>query len=318
MRPTKPGVVTVTLNAAIDQTLECPGFTAGAVNRVVAETRTPGGKGINVAAFLAGGSRPVTAAGFLGTDNVPLFEALFRERGIQDRCLRLPGSSRVNIKVVDRTSSAVTDLNLPGLRVPEEALDALTATLDALTEDHGCFVLSGSVPAGVPASIYATLTERLRAKGALVAVDTSGEPLRQAVAAKPDFVKPNVHELGELVERPLRNPGEVARAARELHAGGIGLVVVSLGADGALFIADDGAWRALPPPVEVASTVGAGDALVAGVLAARLDGHDLETCARRSTAFAAGKLARVGPVPPTPERVAELVCAVRVHPLGPG
>ncbi|RKH18579.1 1-phosphofructokinase, partial [Corallococcus sp. CA047B] len=174
MRATKPGVVTVTLNAAIDQTLECPGFTAGAVNRVVAETRTPGGKGINVAAFLAGGSRPVTAAGFLGADNVTLFEALFHDRGIQDRCLRLPGSSRVNIKVVDRTSGAVTDLNLPGLRVPEEALDALGATLDALTEDHGCFVLSGSVPAGVPATIYATLTERLRARGAVTDLNLPG------------------------------------------------------------------------------------------------------------------------------------------------
>ncbi|MCY1030322.1 1-phosphofructokinase [Corallococcus sp. BB11-1] len=316
MRPTKPGVVTVTLNAAIDQTLECPGFTAGAVNRVVAETRTPGGKGINVAAFFAGGSRPVTAAGFLGADNAALFEALLRDRGIQDRCLRLPGSSRVNIKIVDRASGAVTDLNLPGLRVPDEALEALGATLDALAEDHGCFVLSGSVPAGVPANIYATLTERLRAKGALVAVDTSGEPLRHAVAARPDFVKPNAHELGELFDRPLKTPGDVGRAARELHASGIGLVVVSLGAEGALFVSHDGAWRALPPPVEVASTVGAGDALVAGVLAARLDGNDLETCARRGTAFAAGKLARVGPVPPTPERVAALMGAVRMHPLG--
>ena len=318
MRPTKPGVVTVTLNAAIDQTLECPGFTVGEVNRVVAETRTPGGKGINVAAFLAGGSRPVTAAGFLGADSAPLFEALFHERGIHDRCLRLPGSSRVNIKVVDRTSGAVTDLNLPGLSIPEEALAALTTTLDALAEENGCFVLSGSVPAGVPASIYATLTERLRAKGARVAVDTSGEPLRHAITAKPDFVKPNARELEALVGRPLKNAGEVARAARDLHASGIGLVVVSLGAEGALFVSDDGAWRALPPPVEVASTVGAGDALVAGVLASRLEGHDLETCARRSTAFAAGKLAKVGPVPPAPERVAELLCAVRMHPLGTG
>ncbi|MBZ4376859.1 1-phosphofructokinase [Corallococcus sp. AS-1-6] len=318
MRPTKPGVVTVTLNAAIDQTLECPGFTAGAVNRVVAETRTPGGKGINVAAFLARGPRPVTATGFLGEDSAPLFEALFRERGIQDRCLRLPGSSRVNLKVVDRTGGAVTDLNLPGPRVPEEALGALLETLEALAEENGCFVLSGSVPAGVPASIYATLTQRLRAKGARVAVDTSGAPLRHAVAARPDFVKPNAHELEELLERPLRNAGDIASAARELHATGIRLVVVSLGADGALFVSDDGAWRALPPPVEVASTVGAGDALVAAVLAARLAGQDLETCARASTAFAAGKLARVGPVPPTPERVAELVRAVRLHPLGMG
>ncbi|MFP2934468.1 1-phosphofructokinase family hexose kinase, partial [Pyxidicoccus sp. 3LG] len=203
MRPTKPGIVTVSLNSAIDQTLDCPGFTAGAVNRVVSETRTAGGKGINVAAFLAGGAAPVTATGFLGADNVQVFEALFRERGIQDRCLRLPGSSRVNIKVVDRAGGDVTDLNLPGLKVSDEGLRRLVETLDSLARDNGCFVLAGSLPAGVPEDIYATLTARLRARGGLVAVDTSGAPLRHAMGAKPDFVKPNAHELSELLGRPL-------------------------------------------------------------------------------------------------------------------
>jgi 1-phosphofructokinase len=316
MTPTKPGIVTVSLNSAIDHTLDCPGFTAGAVNRVVSETRTAGGKGINVAAFLAGGPAPVTATGFLGMDNAQVFEALFRARGIQDRCLRLSGSSRVNIKVVDRAGGAVTDLNLPGLRVPEGAMERLTAMLDALAADNGCFVLAGSLPAGVPEDVYATLTARLRARGCRVAVDTSGAPLRHAMAAKPDFVKPNAHELSELLGRPLPDRAEVVRAARELHATGIGLVVVSLGADGAIFVAREGALVAVPPRVEVASTVGAGDALVSGVVAARLAGSDLETCARRATAFAAGKLAQVGPVPPPPERVEALMRAVTIHSLG--
>lgn len=315
MTPTRPGIVTVGLNPAIDHTLDCPGFTAGAVNRVVSETRTAGGKALNVAAFLSGGPSPVTATGFLGVDNAQVFEALFHERGIQDRCLRLPGSSRVNIKVVDRAGGTVTDLNLPGLRVPDGAMDRLGEKLDGLAGANGCFVLSGSLPAGVPEDAYATLTARLRAQGALVAVDTSGAPLRHAVAARPDFVKPNAHELSELLGRPLVDTAEVVRAARELHAAGIGLVVVSLGADGAIFVAREGALQAVPPRVEVASTVGAGDALVSGILAARLAGSDLETCARRATAFAAGKLARVGPVAPPPERVEELMRGVAIHPL---
>ncbi|HZI14354.1 MAG TPA: 1-phosphofructokinase [Myxococcus sp.] len=316
MSAARPGVVTVTLNAAIDHTLDCPGFTAGTVNRVAAETRTAGGKGINVAAFLSGGPEPVTATGFLGEDNIAVFEALFRERRIQDRCLRLPGSSRVNIKVVDRQGGAVTDINLPGLRVPDGALQRLTDELDALAGTHGCFVLAGSLPAGVPEDVYATLTGRLRARGCVVAVDTSGVPLRQAVAARPDFVKPNALELSELLGRPLPDQVEVVRAARELHASGISLVVVSLGAEGAIFVSGEGVLLAVPPKVEVASTVGAGDAMVSGVLSAWLSGSGLEACARRGTAVAAGKLAQVGPVLPPPERIQALMHAVAIHSLG--
>lgn len=309
----KAGVVTVTLNAAVDQTLDVPGFTAGAVNRAVAETRTAGGKGINVAAFLSGGAQPVTVTGFLGEENAAVFEALFRRRGIRDRCLRLPGNSRVNIKVVDREGRSVTDINLPGLHVPAEAWRGLLTTVDDLAAGNGTFVLAGSVPAGVPDGAYAEMVAHLRARGAFVAVDASGPPLRHAVAARPDMVKPNAHELSELLGRPLSGRDEVVRAARDLGASGIALVVVSLGADGAVFVEGGRALLAVPPAVEVASTVGAGDAMVAGVLAARLEGGDLEACARRGTAFAAGTLSRLGPELPPPDRIGDLMRAVRVE-----
>ncbi|WP_437625545.1 1-phosphofructokinase [Sorangium sp. So ce1151] len=319
----RDGLVTVTLNAALDQTLECPGFAAGAVNRVAAQALTAGGKGINVAALLAGrAAGPVTAAGFLGRDNAAPFEALFRERGIQDRCLRLPGGSRVNIKVVDRLGPGgpkVTDINLPGLSVPPEALSRLVDELDALAREHRWFVLAGSVPAGVPDDFYAEMVRRLKARGCSVAVDASGAPLRHAVAARPDMIKPNQHELGELLGAPLSGGrAEVLRAARELQRSGVGLVVVSLGADGALLVDAGRALLAVPPPIEVASTVGAGDAMVAGVLSARLgEGGDLEACARLGTAFAAGKLAQVGPVLPPDERIQELRAATRIERLDP-
>lgn len=312
------GIVTVTPNVAIDQTLDCPGFTAGTVNRVAKETRTAGGKGINVAAFLSGGPAPVTAAGFLGADNAAVFEALFRERGIGDRCIRLKGASRTNIKVVDAAGGSVTDINLPGLSVPDGAVEELTAALDALAAENGHFVLAGSLPAGLAPDSYAVWTKRLRERGAFVAVDTSGAPLRAAVEAKPDMVKPNAHELSELLGRPLPDRDSVIRAARDLHASGIGLVVVSLGGDGAVFVGEEGALLAVPPKVEVASTVGAGDAMVAGVIAARAAGLDLESCARQGTAFAAGTLAQLGPVLPPPDRIDALKRAVRVESLGHG
>lgn len=310
------GVVTVTLNVALDHTLQCPGFTAGAVNRVASQTLTAGGKGINVAAFLAGRGETIAATGFLGRDNAAPFEALFAARGIHDRCVRLPGASRVNIKVVDRPAQKVTDINLPGLVIAPEALAALVAEIDALALEHHWFVLAGSVPAGVPDDVYAGMVKRLRARGCFVAVDGSGPPLRHAVGALPDMIKPNQHELSELLGRPVAGRAQVLAAARELQRSGIGLVVVSLGEGGAVFVDSERALLAVPPAIEVASTVGAGDALVAGILAARLEGGDLEACARLGTAFAAGKLAEVGPVLPPRARLESLLSAVEIESLG--
>ena len=162
---------------------------------------------------------------------------------------------------------------------------------------------------------YAEMIPRLRRHNVFVVLDASGAPLRHAVAAKPDMVKPNAHELSELLGRPLGGRDDVVRAARELSASGIRLVAVSLGAEGAVFVEGGRALLAVPPRVTVASTVGAGDAMVAGVLAARLEGGDLEACARRGTAFAAGTLARLGPELPPPDRIAELMAAVRVDEL---
>lgn len=309
------GIVTVTLNAAVDQTLDVPGFTAGTVNRAVAETRTAGGKGINVAAFLSGGPAVVTATGFLGEDNAALFEALFRRRHIRDRCLRVTGNSRVNIKLVDRAGRSVTDINLPGPAIPAESWRGLLTVVDDLAVANQTFVLAGSIPAGVPEAAYAEMALRLRARRVFVAVDTSGPPLRHALSARPDMIKPNVRELSDLLDRPLRDRDEVVRAAKELATGGIRLVVVSLGAEGAVFVYDDRVLLAVPPAVEVASTVGAGDAMVAGVIAARLEGGELEDWARRGTAYAAGTLSRLGPELPPPDRIAELMRAVRIEAL---
>lgn len=312
--PLRPGVVTVTLNAAIDQTLDCPGFTPGAVNRVLSETRTAGGKGVNVAALLAAsGDGPITATGFLGHENDAAFTGLFHERGIADRCIRLPGAVRTNVKLVDRTTGAVTDINLPGLTVPPDALSRLSAAVEELAAEAGCVVMAGSLPAGVPANVYGALVPRVQAAGAFVAVDTSGPPLAHALAARPGMVKPNVHELSEHLGRPLPDTAAVVAAATDLHRTGITLVVVSLGAGGAVFVGAEGALKATPPAVEVASTVGAGDAMVAGVLSAWCRGAGLEDCARRGTAFAAGTLAVLGPSLPPPARLDELARATAIH-----
>jgi 1-phosphofructokinase len=308
-------IATLSLNPAIDQTARVPNFTAGRVNRVEWEQADAGGKGVNVASFLADAGLPVAATGLLGSGNVEPFVELFARKGIADRCVRLPGRTRVNVKIVDPILYEVTDINFPGLSPRPEDLMTLTETIDALCDDTDWFVLSGSVPAGVPSATYADLVTRLKGRGKTVVLDASGTPFAEAISHGPDIVKPNIDELAELVGRPLSGHPEVVAAARALIEGGVGLVAVSMGADGALFVERDNVVLATPPTIEVKSTVGAGDAMVAGIVTGTLRGLDLAARARLATGFSLGALGEVGPHLPSQEQIASLAEHVQVTAL---
>lgn len=308
-------VVTLTLNPAIDQTVSVDDFRAGEVNRVLEVRQNAGGKGVNVASALADLGVPVVATGFLGRENAGLFESLFRTKGIGDRFVRLPGSTRLGLKVVDRSCQKVTEINYPGL-MPEAAdLEILLATVRELAAPGTWFVLSGSLPPGVPADIYATLTREIRTSGGKVLLDTSGEPLRLALAENPDVVKPNQHELEHLTGTSLEALADVASAASHLISQGIGLVAVSMGAKGALLAQGKELLVAVPPSVPMRSTVGAGDTMVAGLVLARLQGQDLSNTARLATACGAHAVTRIasGVDPAAIHALEELVDLTALH-----
>lgn len=307
---THPPIVCVSLNPAIDQTAWIPQFKPGTVTRVIREQSDAAGKGVNVASFLRQFGFSVTITGWLGDGNSEPFARLFQERGIDDRCLRVPGRTRVNVKVVDESTHQVTDINFPGLTIRSEHLDPLFETIDSLADRADWFVLSGSVPTGVPVGIYADLVARLRKRGKTVVLDASGAPFAAAIAAAPSLIKPNVDELSELTGGTLHDERAVAAAARGLVRGGIALVAVSMGARGAVFVERDAALVATPPPTIVETTVGAGDAMVAGLVTAALRGLPLADRARLATAFAVAALGEIGPRLPPPaevERIAERV-----------
>jgi 1-phosphofructokinase len=308
-------IATLSLNPAIDQTARVPDFTAGRVNRVEHEQSDAGGKGVNVASFLADFGPQVAATGLLGAANTEPFVALFARKDIEDRFVRLPGRTRVNVKIVDPILDQVTDINFPGLEPHPEDLLRLTETIDSLCADTDWFVLSGSVPAGVPATFYAELVTRLKARGKQVVLDASGPPFAEAVGCGPDIIKPNIEELSELVGRSLKGRAEVLAAAGLLVEQGVGLVAVSMGAAGALFVERDGAVFATPPAIKVKSTVGAGDAMVAGLVIGTLHGLDLAGRARLATAFSLGALGQLGPNLPAAEVVESFAARVQVSAL---
>jgi 1-phosphofructokinase len=229
--------------------------------------------------------------GFLGRDNAAVFSSFFARLGIEDRCLRLPGATRVGIKIFDPLAGQTTDINFPGLTPACADLEALRAQLAGLRDYGSWCVFGGSLPPGVAPELYAEFVRKLKAGGVRVVVDTSGEALRAALQSAPDIIKPNQHELEVLVGCSLPTEAAVIGAARELVAGGVRLVVVSRGADGACFVTADAVVVARPPAVRVGSTVGAGDAMVAGVVAAQLRGASLADTARHATACSLAVLA---------------------------
>ncbi|SFU91212.1 fructose-1-phosphate kinase [Methylobacterium sp. 174MFSha1.1] len=308
-------VLTLTLNPAIDRTVTLDRLAPGEVHRARAVRDDAGGKGINVASCLADWGVPVAAAGVLGSGNAAAFEALFIAKGIEDRFVWVPGETRTNLKLVD--PAGTTDVNLPGLALDPATLRAVRALLAEAAGPDTLAVLAGSLPAGAAPGLYAQLTAELKARGARVLLDASGPALTAALVAEilPDAVKPNRHELEEWAGRPLPALDDVVAAARGLVARGIPLVVVSLGADGAVFVRDGEALHALPPAMEVASTVGAGDALVAGLVAGLCADLSLGDTARLALAFAAGKLTRAGANLPGREAVAAIAKDIEIRQL---
>jgi 1-phosphofructokinase len=289
-----PSVVTVTLNPAIDQTVRVAGFAAGRVNRVTQSRSDAGGKGVNVACFLADLGIDVAVTGFLGSDNLALFENLFEQKGVTDRFVTLAGSTRVGLKVVDVVTRQTTDLNFPGLTPGNGELTDLFERIAELAEPGRWFVLAGSVPAGVPDDVYAQLTATIHEGGGGVVLDTSGQPLQAALQNPPEVMKPNLEELAELLGAELDTPDAVCDAARSLLDRGVERVVVSMGASGAVFVDRELALLARPPHVPVASTVGAGDAMVAGIVFGLLNDLPLAHLARIATASGAYAVTRIG------------------------
>ncbi|MFM4728312.1 1-phosphofructokinase [Aeromonas caviae] len=258
-------IVTITLNPALDLTTRLEVMHPGEVNLVSEANLRAAGKGINVAMVLKDLGRDVGLTGWLGEGNQQSFVSLFEERALADHFVRVAGDTRINVKISEQ-SGRVTDLNLPGLAVQEGDVSALEAALERLAPHTDWFVLAGSLPKGVSPDYCGHLIRLLKAKGKQVIFDCSGAALSEGIKAAPTLVKPNLEELSQWAGRPVKTLSEQAECARALQASGIPNVVISNGADGLIWFAPDATWQAIPPRMEVVSTVGAGDSLVAGLV----------------------------------------------------
>ncbi len=306
-------VLTVTLNPALDLTVQLPALRLGEVNRSDNLQVHAAGKGLNVAQVLADLGHQLTVTGFLGEANAQPFEQLFSARGFADEFVRVAGETRSNIKLAE-ADGRITDINGPGLEVGAAQREELLARLERLVPGHELVVVAGSLPRGVEVPWFVEMLQRLARLGARVALDTSGAALREGLALSPWLIKPNEEELAQARGLDPADAQALADEARRLNAR-IEHVVMSQGAAGVSWFSPAAAWHAQPPKVRVVSTVGAGDSLLAGMLHGLLAGWPAERTLAHATAIAAQAVGQIGFGITDRAQLAELEAAVRLQPL---
>jgi 1-phosphofructokinase len=307
-------IVTVTPNPSIDRTVTLPTpLTRGAVHRVSSVTTEPGGKGVNVArALTLAGVDAVAVLPAAGND--PLVTAL-NASGVPFRCVPITAPVRTNVAITE-TDGTTTKLNERGAELDGEALDALTRSVVASAEHASWVVMSGSLPPGMPDHWYADVVALLEPYRCRVAIDTSEGPLAALVAsfdrAAPDLIKPNAEELaGVLGYSPQAleaavvqgDPEPVVAAATQLVDRGVRGVLATLGAAGAVLVTDAGSWLATPPPIVPRSTVGAGDASLAGYVLADVRGAEPAERLQMAVAYGSAAAALPGSALPSPTQI---------------
>ncbi|WP_053657987.1 1-phosphofructokinase family hexose kinase [Streptomyces sp. MMG1121] len=260
-------ILTVTLNTALDLTYRVRSLRPHASHRVSEVVERPGGKGVNVARVLAALGHEVTVAGFAGgATGRAIRERLADTPALTDALLPVAGATRRTIAVVDELSGETTQLNEPGPQIEPAEWGTFLDRYAELLPSASAVALCGSLPPGVPVGAYAHLVRTARSADVPVLLDTSGEPLRRGVAARPDLIKPNADELAELT-----GSHEPLRATQDARRRGALAVVASLGAEGLLAVTPEGRWRATPPARVHGNPTGAGDSAVAGLLSGLLE-----------------------------------------------
>ena len=299
-------IYTVTLNPAIDKTAVITSFTAGTVNRVETLREDAGGKGINVSKCLKALGTESVAVLLLAGDAGKHLAGLLEQEGLQLLCGQAQGQTRTNLKIVAPGLGQNTDINEPGPKADEETLGALLEELCGKIAADDIVVLSGSLPVGAPADTYRRWTETLQNKGAKVFLDADGPAMAEGVKGKPYLVKPNETELSRLLGRPMETEAQILAGGKALLKMGVARALISLGGEGAYFMEKGDVYRAKSPRVEVRSTVGAGDSVVAAMAYGLQENLSVEESLLLAMAMGAASVMQTGTQAPDKELVSRL------------
>lgn len=258
-------IITVTLNPALDKTIEIDDFKIDNVNRIVSTRVDAGGKGINVSKVIKELKSKSIALGFLGGSSGNQIKNYLDDITIDNNFLPLKGETRTNTKIFDKVNNTHTDINESGPSLSEEDIINIKEKIMEICKKDSLVVLSGSVPSGVSTSIYGDMIKDIKNKGGKVILDAEGELLMQGIKAGPYLVKPNIEELEKAFNIEINNEDELIKTAKRILEYGVKYVVISQGSEGSLFITNDKIAKVKGIKVKVKSTVGAGDSMVAAL-----------------------------------------------------
>jgi 6-phosphofructokinase 2 len=268
-------IYTITLNPALDRTLWVETIREDVPNRIEREYSYTGGKSIDVSRVLTNFGAENCALGFVGGFAGDELEGKLINDGIRCDFTRVSGETRTNIIIHEQTTRKQLLFSAKGPQIKSHELMQMIRKIEGL-KDMKILSLGGSLPPGLNSEIYRKLVTLAKSRGAKVILDVDGLSLRVGVQGQPDVIKPNVHELSQMVGRELVSMEEILQTAKNIHNGGVEIVLVSMGAKGILLVSGDQAYHAVPPKVEVKNTVGAGDSSVAGFIFGMVRGEDLK------------------------------------------
>lgn len=284
-------ITTVSLNPSIDRAVNVEHFTLGGLNRVIAAQSVAAGKGINVALTASALGVASECIGFMYKEGSRLFEKRLMMGGVEYNFIWCEGNVRTNVKVLDQSTGAITEINESGARVSEDDLKRMTDLVSLHAENSDYLVLAGSLPPGCPSEYYRTLIQTVEGLGCRCILDADGERMRYGLEARPFMIKPNRCELEMMMGQTLGNLQDVRIAAQQYLDLGVSVVAVSLGDAGALITDGDETLYAPKLALDVKSTVGAGDAMVAGLTCGFIGDNDLEDAFRMGVAAASARCA---------------------------
>lgn len=306
-------ILTVTLTPALDKTVTLPGFKINNVNRIQSLRLDPGGKGINVSKVLKSLGTNSTATGILGGGTGQYIQDSLEQLGILCDFVFVPQETRTNLKVIDPLNRTNTDINEPGAPVSKEVLAQVYGKVASALSSGDYVVLAGKAPPNTPDTIFADWISSLKSKGIKTFLDADANLLVEGAKACPTLIKPNDEELSRLLGCSFTSIPHMARAALTLTNRGIETVVVSLGADGALFVQNDRVLRGYGLSVPVVSTVGAGDSMMAALCRGIALGDDFENTCITAMAVSAANVMCSGTQSATPESIDALIPKVRLE-----
>ncbi|MBI2853176.1 MAG: 1-phosphofructokinase [Chloroflexi bacterium] len=258
-------IATVTLNPSLDEDILVDGLVLDEANRWLKLRRYAGGKGINVSRAIHEQGGVTVAYGFIGGNTGRTLEILLDEEGVLFSFTPIKEETRTNVILSDTRTAQQTRIDAPGPRISKRELERFMKKVRQLRPHPDMLVIAGSVPPGIPTSIYYDVIKEAKERGILTILDSEGQWLTEGIKAKPYLIKPNVHEAEILVGKKLPTEKAVIDAARKLLDTGIEIVVISRGKEGIIAATKDMVVKAMTPTVKVRSTVGAGDCTIAGL-----------------------------------------------------